>query len=148
MPGFDVVTLPPAQYPPIALAARVAGDVVLNIHLHPDGTLDSVDVISGPPMLHQAALESTHQTQFACAHCQASVNTFQITFRFTLGPTLDCAITRSPDYPSVTRSGNIITIADQPFGTCDPAISTDQIRTRSFKCMYLWKCGWRVIAPH
>ena len=49
--NLKTTKLPPPSYPPMALAAYVFGDVELNITLRRDGAVDSVEVISGPPML-------------------------------------------------------------------------------------------------
>jgi TonB family protein len=45
-------------YPPIAKAARVSGTVVLQAIISKSGTIESLHVISGPPMLQLAALEA------------------------------------------------------------------------------------------
>ncbi len=136
--GFAISKLPPTIYPPIALAAHVSGDVTLMIALRGDGTLDSVEVVSGPPMLRQAAVDSAKQTQFKCVTCDGAITTFQLIYRFDLGPSITCD---PPDssYPRVTQSANIVMIAAQPFGTCDPMAT----RVRSARCFFLWKCGWR-----
>jgi len=48
-------------YPPIAKAARVQGTVVLQGLIGKDGTLKELHVISGPPLLQQAALDAVQQ---------------------------------------------------------------------------------------
>ncbi len=138
--GFTITKLPPAIYPPIALAAGVSGDVVLKVALRPDGVVDSVEAVSGPLMLRQPAIENAKQAQFECVTCNGATTTFQMVYRFDLGPSITCD---PPDssYPRVTRSANIVMIAAQPFGTCDPA--ADRIPVRSARCLFLWKCGWR-----
>lgn len=47
-----------AQYPPIAIMARVQGTVVLQAIIGKDGHLLSLQVTSGPAMLQQAALDA------------------------------------------------------------------------------------------
>ena len=64
--GPVVTKLPPPSYPPIALAAHVFGDVELTVAVRSDGTVDSVEVVSGPQILRQAAVDSAKQPQFAC----------------------------------------------------------------------------------
>jgi TonB family protein len=49
------------NYPPIAKAARVHGAVVLQAVIGKDGHVSELHVISGPPMLQQAALDSVKQ---------------------------------------------------------------------------------------
>jgi TonB family protein len=139
--GFTITRLPPATYPPIALAAHVYGDVVLKIALRPDGAIDSVEAESGPAMLRQSAIDSAKQAQFRCEVCNGMTTSFRVTLRFELGPTIYCAETKDGSYPRVTQSKGIVMIAAQPFGTCD--LAADRIPVRSAKCLFLWKCGSR-----
>lgn len=139
--GFTIVKLPPVGYPPIALAARVYGDVVLKIALRPNGAIESVEAESGPAMLRQAAIDGAKQTQFQCAGCNEPTKPFRVTYRFELGPALYCTEAKDDSYPRVTQSMGIVTMAAQPFGTCDYA--ADRTRVRSAKCLYIWKCGLR-----
>ena len=46
------------QYPAIAKAARIQGTVVLQATISKNGTIENLHVISGPPMLQQAAMEA------------------------------------------------------------------------------------------
>jgi len=45
-------------YPPIAKAARVSGTVVLQATITKSGTIEGLKVMSGPPMLVQAAIDA------------------------------------------------------------------------------------------
>jgi len=53
-----LVTKVAPEYPPIAKAARVQGTVVLEAVISKDGQIKNLRVISGPPMLQQAALDA------------------------------------------------------------------------------------------
>jgi len=46
------------RYPAIAKAARIQGTVVLQAMISKEGTIQNLKVISGPPMLQQAAVEA------------------------------------------------------------------------------------------
>jgi protein TonB len=46
------------QYPAIAKAARIQGTVVLQATIGKSGQIENLRVVSGPPMLQQAALEA------------------------------------------------------------------------------------------
>lgn len=46
------------KYPPIAIAARIEGTVVLQATISKAGTIENLRVASGPPMLQQAALDA------------------------------------------------------------------------------------------
>ena len=52
-------------YPPIAAAARVEGDVAISVVIDAKGQIVSEKVVSGPPMLQQAALDAVKKWQFA-----------------------------------------------------------------------------------
>jgi len=52
------------RYPPIARVARVSGAVVLSAVIAADGTIQSVHVVSGPPLLMGAALDAVRQWRY------------------------------------------------------------------------------------
>jgi len=49
------------SYPPLALQARVQGVVVLEAVINKEGTIDSLRVVSGHPLLTRAAVEAVQQ---------------------------------------------------------------------------------------
>jgi periplasmic protein TonB len=51
-------------YPPIALAAHIQGEVVLQAVIGKDGTIQNLHVISGHPMLIKAAAEAVQQWRY------------------------------------------------------------------------------------
>jgi protein TonB len=51
-------------YPPLAKAARVQGTVKFEAVIAKDGTIQNLKVISGPPLLVNAALEAVRQWQY------------------------------------------------------------------------------------
>jgi TonB family protein len=59
-----IVSRPNPLYPPIAVAARVSGTVILNITIGTNGRVYGIRVISGPAMLQQAAMESVKNWTF------------------------------------------------------------------------------------
>jgi TonB family protein len=67
--NVSVVKLFPPVYPPLAKQARIAGDVQLTLAVRPDGSINSATVVSGHPLLKQAALDSAQRSQFACEKC-------------------------------------------------------------------------------
>lgn len=52
------------EYPPLARQARVQGAVVLDARIGADGTVESVAVVSGHPMLIQAAMDAVKQWRY------------------------------------------------------------------------------------
>jgi TonB family protein len=51
-------------YPPIAKAARVQGVVVMDLRIDEKGKIGATKVVSGPPMLQQAAIDCVKQWTF------------------------------------------------------------------------------------
>jgi len=52
------------HYPPVARQAGVQGSVVLQASISKSGTVQDVQVVSGPPMLAQAAVEAVKQWRY------------------------------------------------------------------------------------
>jgi TonB family protein len=112
-PRFDVVLnnvyLP--VYPPLARQARIMGDVKILVGVRQDGSVASAEVVSGHPMLKQAALESAQKSTFLCRECKGTVTLFTVTYTFGFrvdGGDLDCTL---------------------------------PVRQRAAKCLGLWRCG-------
>jgi periplasmic protein TonB len=51
-------------YPAIAKTARVQGNVVLQAEISKDGNIEKLQVVSGPPLLIQAAVEAVKQWRY------------------------------------------------------------------------------------
>ncbi len=132
-----VAKLEAPVYPPIALAARVWGDVILNVTLASDGRSSAVTVESGPPMLRQAAINSATRSEFQAN--SGNQSGYRLVYRFVLDQTAKCE--RDDSYPRVKQEANLITITEQNVPICDPAAVIETIRFRSAKCLYIWKCG-------
>ena len=118
----------------MALAARVSGDVMLDVSLKSDGTPSTAAVRSGPPMLRQAAIESATRSHFRVS-AENATGAYAVTYRFVLDWPTKCE--RDISYPRVKLEGNLLTITEQPALICDPAVE----RIRSAKCLFLWRCG-------
>lgn len=54
-PPRAIVQLPP-EYPPLARQARIEGQVQIDAVLDEQGNVIEMKVVSGPPLLYQAAL--------------------------------------------------------------------------------------------
>lgn len=52
------------RYPPIAVASRTQGTVVLQATISRGGTIENLHVISGPVMLHQAAMDAVRNWRY------------------------------------------------------------------------------------
>ena len=54
----------PPTYPPMAKTQRVSGDVRIDALIDASGRVSSMKVISGPSLLHQAAMEALRQWKY------------------------------------------------------------------------------------
>ena len=88
-PQLVVAKLEAAVYPPMAVAARVWGDVILHVALTSDGTATVVGVESGPPMLRQAAINSATQSLFQSSQ-ENRTGEYRLVYRFVLDQTTSC----------------------------------------------------------
>ena len=59
-----VITRKKPVYPPIAIAAQVSGPVVLELLVGKTGEFQKLTVVSGPPMLQQAAIVAARNWRF------------------------------------------------------------------------------------
>src|SRR5437868_11128766 len=73
VPTARIEKLQTPRYPPLAKTARITGEVRLKLIVDPGGAVSSVQLISGPPMLVEAAEDSAKGSNFACENCLASV---------------------------------------------------------------------------
>jgi TonB family protein len=100
----------PPDYPPIAKVAQVSGAVVLHVIISNDGTVQKLDVVSGPPLLLQAATDAVKQWRYRPTLLNGQPvevdTTVQVVF------TLDSAQQMQDQAPSTT-------------GTIDPQFKAD-----------------------
>ena len=81
------------SYPPLARQTRITGDVELMLEIKEDGTIQSAIVVSGHPLLKQAALDSAQRSRFECQNCGPGVRSYRLLYSFQLGPTKHCTET-------------------------------------------------------
>jgi hypothetical protein len=144
--------LSPPVYPRLALLARIAGDVELIVRVRSDGTVESAEVLAGPPMLRQPALESAQHSEYACGRCDR-VTSYRLVYTFQAVPPPGC---ESPEdihrndqpkdpYPRIIQAENHISLIDRPTDSCGENIAA--VKVRSLECLYLWRCGSRLVTP-
>ena len=75
------------KYPPLAMAARIQGPVVLAAVISKNGTIDNLHLVSGHPMLVPAALDAVSQWRYRPYILNGEVIEVetQITVNFVLG---------------------------------------------------------------
>ena len=135
---LKIVALKPPAYPLIALAARVSGEVDLKITLLEDGTPADIQIVSGPAMLQQAAADSAKDSKFELDKSDPAESSYLLTYEFTLESS-DCNEKPYSSPPIFRYDSNTVTTVGRAPTTCDPAT----VYVRSFKCLYLWRCGVR-----
>jgi TonB family protein len=151
--GPVITTLSPPIYPPLARQAHISGDVILMLTVRQDGSIESAEVVSGHPILKQAALNSIQQSSFECRNCSELLTPVRLVYTFQLSPTASSGTTAPASdggnsqqvYPLITQSQNHITVIDRPVEIYDPPVTLG-LKVRSLKCFCLWKCRIRYIS--
>jgi len=60
----NAISKPEPTYPAIARAAHVQGTVILHAIISKTGTIQNLTVVSGPPMLQQAAIDGVSRWRY------------------------------------------------------------------------------------
>ncbi len=78
---------PPPEYPVLARQARIEGTVVIDAVIDINGNVVSAKVVSGPPLLMQAALDALSQWKFEPTYLDEQPVPIRllVTFEFQLG---------------------------------------------------------------
>lgn len=136
--------LSPPPYPEVARLAHITGDVELRLTIRQDGSVGSINVTTGPPLLQKAAVDSVRASRFDCRDCSGTTD-YAIVYTFQIDGDCACPVqgqtANSPAaaYPRIAEAQNRVTITAHIVCTCDPA--SDFRKKRSMKCLYLWRCG-------
>jgi TonB family protein len=149
--GARLVKLADTAYPLLAKQARIAGTVDVQVRVRPDGTVESAIVMSGHPMLRQAAVDSARQSQYACQGCgREEVSAYELQYTFKLVDpdlTKGCSTRSEQVYPvEFDAAHRQVTVSAVALLFCDPTVSL--LKVRAAKCLYLWHCGLRESDAH
>ncbi len=139
--------LGPIAYPQIARTAHISGDVEIEVGVKRDGSQEFARVVSGPPLLIRAALQSAQQSQFQCRNCADAVTAYRVTYTFNLivteGKCPDDCNRTGPEpvqpAPTVKLEGSHVTLTNYVYAPC---ICDGFRKVRKLKCFYLWRCGF------
>ncbi len=71
-------------YPPIAVAARVSGDVLVRVVIGPDGAVQQTEVVRGPKMLQQSAVDAASKWKYEPTNSTQVGRKSQIRFSYVL----------------------------------------------------------------
>ena len=77
-PAQLVRSVPPV-YPPIAKSQRISGNVTLDALIDPSGNVAELKVLSGPPLLHRAALDAVKQWKYSPAQLDGTPTSMHLT---------------------------------------------------------------------
>ena len=133
----SIASLSSPTYPALAREANISGEVELKVELRKDGSIESVVVVSGHPMLAQAAMSSAQQSKFACRGCEAELTSYALiySFQFVASDGWPCPESSGPH---VAQAENRIIVTAEP-KLVHPYFT--YTKSRSVKCLYLWACG-------
>src|SRR5258708_38559996 len=70
------------------------GDVQIQMEIRKNGSVASAEVVSGHPMLRQAALERAQKSKFLCSGCIEEVNSYLLTYTFGFRNDGECGYQR------------------------------------------------------
>lgn len=133
-------------YPPLARSANVVGDVKLQVGIRKDGSVASVTMLSGAPMLKDAAINSAKQSRFLCRGCEADITPYILIYSFDITnpdsiPGWPCPAENAPENKThISQLQNHITITASPIHVI---ADFSNVSARSIKCLYLSRCGSR-----
>jgi hypothetical protein len=130
------VKFPPPQYPRNAQIAHIEGPVTLKFTLQPENAV-SVKESTGHPLLIPAAIESLKTSQLECVDCERLAPGFTVAFDFRV-ESHDCRDSGLPTQAKIDSPMHVTVVA-QAICTSDP--TARYVRTRSFRCLFLWKCA-------
>jgi TonB family protein len=106
-----VLTAPPnVNYPPIAKAAHVSGDVTVTFAINPDGATTSVQTVSGPEMLRNAVAEPIKHWHFKTPLPLNAQTYFEAKYAFRIKTNEDEDSEDSPERPPYTPGGGDLII--------------------------------------
>jgi anaerobic magnesium-protoporphyrin IX monomethyl ester cyclase len=80
-----LITMVKPVYPPSAIKAGVWGDVVMDVTLKEDGSVDQINVIDGPPLLVEAATTAVKQWRYRPSPVKAKLIEFVVVVSFNKG---------------------------------------------------------------
>ena len=135
-------------FPQMARIANVEGEVDVNVIVQPDGRTEAF-VTDGHPLLRQSALDSARHSRFECRLCTAPLS-YQLVYVFKRVDGDCCNAVSGPvgveqepeSYDQQGRPRTRVVITVDRFCTCDPGGELRR-KSRSLKCLYLWKCAMR-----
>lgn len=82
----SVVKAVAPSYPPLAIAARVSGLVILDVLVDSQGKVASVRIVEGPNLLRAAAENAAKHWAFEVVGGETAARTVRLTFIFTIMP--------------------------------------------------------------
>jgi hypothetical protein len=137
-PKLNWVSFYPPEYPRTAQIAHIEGQVTLMLTLQA-GKVTGIQQQAGHPMLVPAAIQSLKMSRLGCIDCSNDAQTFTVVFDFHVA-SHDCS---DPEVSTQAAldSATHISVVSQSVCTSDPI--GHYIKTRSKRCLFLWRCATR-----
>lgn len=85
--GATVATPETPTYPPIAVAARVMGNIIVEVSMNTAGAVTTTKIIQGHPLLNQTAAAAAMKWRFTPAANGLTARTARLIFTFRIMPT-------------------------------------------------------------
>jgi TonB family protein len=145
--SIELQNIPIPNYPPIAQAARVSGDVAVNVEVRLDGSVASAalatpgDTDTLRAFLEPSALDAARNARFTCRRCSETLTPYSLVFAFRFESTR-----RHPGGEVVAVSpsrSRIQVVTENPI--CDhcgggPTHVIARDGRRAMSCLWLWEC--------
>lgn len=116
-------------YPPNAKAAHVQGTVVFDLRIGTSGKIESMNVVSGPPMLQQAAIDCLKQWTFHPFEKDGVpvVATGQYSIIFVLSDQSNTTIGHEPPSAATVHTVTIHVQSENAAQGPDPSLTTSSM---------------------
>jgi hypothetical protein len=108
----------PLQYPPIARAAQVSGDVIFLVKFGPSGSVDDLTILSGPQILRESA---TTYVKSLRTNSQNGTRQCPFVVGFRTLSTPPCENIADPAIPFQTTDVQHVVVRTGTVWLCDPA---------------------------
>jgi TonB family protein len=121
-------------YPVIPRAARVQGEVEVDVGVSADGSVASATMRSGHALFRDAVLDAARESRFMGRRADAPPAQYTLTYTFVFS---DSPGSLAPLPVVGSGRARLTTVAD----TGIAIFHYSDIGVRGAKCLYLWRCG-------
>lgn len=149
-PDIALSHIPDVLYPPIAQAARISGEIHVQVEVRPDGSVAWASILNPSArfaaFLAPRALDAARRARFTCRGCSEPLTSYRVIFVFHLA---DIGEKPRTVVETITPlESRVRVIVDSPICDHCGGGGTHQIQKgRSLRCLWLWQCASRGSRP-